>query len=411
MPAPVCVPVPELHLKEDYSANIGLGHVHELKDLMPILWRYLLSQYCRVLILCTVSFIAVLLVMRLDEIAHFATLGAGGWAIAFFILCQVPYVLPVALPLSCLISATLLVQQLSHTHELTALRSCGFALRDIATPLLVGAAFLAMANFYIVSELATNSHMASGMLKSQLRSVNPLLLARNKHLMELKGFYFDALGTSQVGESATEVVLVTPNKKTGRLNLLVAKDVQASPLAFGGREVSLISSLGDENDWLLENVGEVTTSIGDFSEIMQKKIWTVHHDHLRLPLLLLRLQETKELLTNSAQSDLPEPERKQLQRVLVRGYSEILRRVSIALAVLTFTLMGFAFGISSSRNRSRRGLYTVVGLAALYLVSYFVAKGMDHILPTAASLYMLPHVLIVVLSFWFLYRVGEGKEG
>jgi lipopolysaccharide export system permease protein len=376
---------------------------------MPILWRYLLGQYCRVLILCTVAFIAILLVMRLDDIAHFATLGASAWAITFFILCQIPYLLPIAIPLSSLISATLLIQRLSQTQELTALRASGFALRDILSPLLLAAAFLSIMNFFIVSELATNSHLASGMLKSELRALNPLLLARNKHLMELKGFYYETLGSTQVGESAKDVIFATPNRKTGRLNLIVAKELEASPLNFSGKNLTLISSLGRENDWIVENVGKISTLIGDFSSIMQKKIWTVNHDHLQLPLLLLRLENTKRVLASKSGEEMPDAEKKQLKKSIVRGYSEILRRLSIAIAVLTFTLMGFAFGIGTVRSRSRKGLYVVVGLAAVYLVSYFLAKGMDHVLPTAAALYLLPHVLIVVLSIWFLYRVSHGK--
>lgn len=376
---------------------------------MPTLWRYLLSQYFRVLFLCTVAFIAILLVMRLDQIAHFATLGASPWAISFFILCQIPYLLPVAIPLSSLISATLLIQRLSQTHELTALRACGFALRDILAPLLVAATFLSITNFYIVSEMATQSHLVSGMLKSELRALNPLLLARNKHLMELKGFYYDTLGSSQVGESAQDIVLATPNRKTRRLNLMVAKEVQTSSKEFNGKSVTLVSGIGHQNDWILENVGTVSTLIGDFSSLMQKKIWTVNHDHLQLPLLLLRLDDAKANLASNSGTEISEAEKKSIKKTIVRGYSEILRRISIAIAVLTFTLMGFAFGISTARNRSRKSLYVVVGLAALYLVSYFLAKGMDHILPTAAALYLLPHLLIVVLSVLILYRIGHGK--
>ncbi|MCE5316519.1 MAG: LptF/LptG family permease, partial [Parachlamydia sp.] len=136
---------------------------------MPVLWRYLLGHYLKVLLLCVVTFIAILLTTRLDEIAHFATMGPEGLAIIAFALHQIPYILPIAIPISCLISAMLLMQRLSQTHELTALRAAGLSFYNILCPLLIAAAALSIANFYIVSELSTHSHLTTGKLKNELR--------------------------------------------------------------------------------------------------------------------------------------------------------------------------------------------------------------------------------------------------
>src|SRR5262249_35116763 len=103
---------------------------------MPILWRYLLGHYLKVLVLCVLAFVAILLATRLDEIAHFATLGPEGMVILSFPLHQIPYILPIAIPISCLISAMLLIQRLSHTHEMTAIRASGLSLRMILCPIL-----------------------------------------------------------------------------------------------------------------------------------------------------------------------------------------------------------------------------------------------------------------------------------
>jgi lipopolysaccharide export system permease protein len=166
---------------------------------MPILWRYLLVHYFKVLFFCTIAFIIILFTMRLDEIAHFITLGASGLYLLLFTLYQIPYILPIAIPISSLISTILLIQRLSKDHELTALRASAIAIRSILAPILLAAAFLSVLNFYIVSEIATSSHLASGVLKTELRSINPLLILNNKHLMHSKGYHFDILGSSQQG--------------------------------------------------------------------------------------------------------------------------------------------------------------------------------------------------------------------
>lgn len=382
---------------------------------MPTLWRYLLSQYFKVLCLCSVTFVAMLFIMRLEEIARFATLGADGLYVLWFALSQIPYVLPIALPVSCLISATLLFQRISHTHEFTALRASGLGLRDILAPILLAAAFLSCFNFYVVSELATGSHLTTGLVKEELRSINPLFLAQNKHLMRLKGFYFDILGSSRLGESASDIFLAMPNKHNDRLNLLIAKNLQATPSTFTGHGVTLISGVASDTDHhfdhlVLENIERATTSVQDFSQLMQKKIWTLSHDHLQLPFLLIRLDQQKQALALSKQAKAPISELKQIKRDIDRGHTEIVRRLSIAFATFTFTLMGAAFGISISRQRSSKGLCFVLGLATLYLVSYFIAKGVDYLFVTASLFYLLPHLVIIFLSVWALKRTMDGIE-
>ena len=56
---------------------------------MPILWRYLLQHYLKVTIVCVLAFIAILLTMRLDEIAHFIALGAPLTYVLLFVFYQI----------------------------------------------------------------------------------------------------------------------------------------------------------------------------------------------------------------------------------------------------------------------------------------------------------------------------------
>jgi len=378
---------------------------------MPIFWRYLLSHYLKVLFLCIVAFVAVLLTTRLDEIAHFATLGPEGMYILLFTLHQIPYILPIAIPIACLISSILLIQRLSRTHELTALRAAGMSLAGILTPILLAASFLTLGTFYIVSELSTQSHLTTSLLKTELRSINPLLLLHNKHLMKLKGIFFQTLGPSKMGESAQDVIIAMPNKHNDRINLLIADRLRASHKKFVGNGIVLITSLdveeGKHDNLVVENIGEARTTIQDFTQMMQKKVWTLNNDHLQMSLLLAKLAEEKGALAN--QSLLP-PQQKALKRSLSRGYSEIFRRVSVALAAFTFTLMGCAFGINISRNQSNRGIFIVICLAAFYLIAYFVGKGIEDQLLGSATLYFAPHLVILFSALFMLHRAAKGIE-
>lgn len=378
---------------------------------MPIVWRYLLSHYLKVLVLCVTAFIAVLLTTRLDEIAHFASMGPEGFYIILYTLYQIPYILPIAIPISCLISSILLIQRLSRSHELTALRASGMGLKTILAPILLAAAFISVANFYIVSEMATHSHLTTGLLKNELRSMNPLLLLHHKHLMKVKGIFFNTLGASKLGEMDEKVILALPPKHGGGIHVILADRLSATADTFEGEGVSLINTLKLTEDEVpdqvvVENIGKSSTAAGDFSLLTQKKVFTLNTDHLQLPLLLSRLSQEKESLEKA---ETPQ-EKNKFTREVNRSYSEIARRVSLGLAAFTFTLMGASFGVSISRSHSNKGVVTVIGLAAFFLISFFAAKSVDHSLGVILSIYFIPHLIIIAASLFTLNRAARGIE-
>jgi lipopolysaccharide export system permease protein len=386
---------------------------------MPLIWRYLLTHYLKVFALCVCSFVALLLTLRLDEIAYFATLGAEATTVILFALQQIPYVLPIAIPVSALISSVLLVQTLSQSKELTALRSCGFSLRDILAPVLAAALLLSTLNFYIISELSTTSHYTAGQLKNQLRAVNPLLLLNNRLLMRMKGFYFDTYGNSKIGEFAQDIIFFMPNKHSSRLSLLVAKKLDVSPELLNGDYVTLVTSKEIKNHKLkgsnkeqliIENIVSSKTSIMDFSHLLEKKIWSVNNDHLQLKQLFIRKDKAKQNLRNLIDSQAKPLDIKDARHDYYRILSEIMRRFSASLAVFSFTLLGLSFGISISRNKSNTSIFFIVFFAALYLVTFFTAKSFDQAIISAAILYLIPHLLILIASLYNLRKITRGIE-
>ena len=381
---------------------------------MPLLWRYLSFDFYKITSACTLAFIAILLTMRLDEIMQFASLGASFSTIFLFILYQIPYILPIAIPLSCLIGGFILTQRLSSTHELTALRACGFSLSSIFTPIVLSAAFLSLFNFWMASEIATQSHFQTNFLKSELRAINPLHLLRNKHLMRLKGFYFEALGPSRVGESAQDVILAVPNHHQSRLHLVAARQFKIEPQTFVANGVTLIGGSGnDEKEFdhlFIENFKTSSTNVEDFSQLLQKKVWTIHNDYLKMSFLLMRIQEQKKLLGEAQQNGASLDEIKNLKKLLHRSQSEIMKRFSIGFAVVSFTLMGLALGMNISRRRRPFSLYLAIFLTAFFLITFFVAKGLEHRFWLASSLYLFPHLMILCLSFYVCYRTSKGIE-
>src|ERR1700722_5509245 len=158
---------------------------------MPILWRYVLRHFFQVFFLCVGSFIGILLVLRFQEIARFAASGAPKLKILLFMLLQIPYILPMAIPISCLIASMLLLQKWSHLHELTALRACGLGLKPIITPLLFAGVALSAINFVIVREFTPRCRGMTKTLVYEMAAANPLFLLQKESLLKLKHVFID----------------------------------------------------------------------------------------------------------------------------------------------------------------------------------------------------------------------------
>lgn len=377
---------------------------------MPILWRYVLYHFIKTLVISILTFVLVLITLRMDEIAHFSTLGPASSVILKYTLYQIPYILPIAIPISCLISALLLMNKMSESHELTAIRSFGVSIFSCLAPILIFSLSIALLNFWIVSEMGTACHLGCTRLKAELRLVNPLLLMNHKHLMRMKGLYFDSFGSSKLGETAEDAIFAYPEKRSGKIALLVAKKLSIKEDLFFGNDVTLIGSVKEKKNsgaplLAIENIGQYSVPVKDFALMMENKTWSINLDYLRLPLLLVQREREKAALLESS----GESEAKVNRRALSRIDIEIIRRVSVGFAAFSFTFLGLSFGMGFSRGRKIGSIFKIVCLSSLFLICYFAAKGVDHQFITAILLYTLPHVLILLFSFLRIIKLERGK--
>lgn len=364
---------------------------------MPIIWRYLLRNYLSVLLLCVGAFISILIVIRFQEIARFATSGASSLKILLFTLLQVPYILPIALPVSCLIAAMLLFQRLSISHELTALRTSGLGLRAIATPILLAGFFFSLLNFTIASEISPRCRSISKQLIFEMVASNPLFLLQKESLVKLKGAYYD-IGVLSESKYAEDVLIVVKNTSSGRMSVMSAKQLALQGDLIKGKHVSFLSSVdpkrGEGFDHLvIENQEEMNTKASELSQFLQTVDWTASYEYLPLRMILAHDYVEKGWGT-----------------IRKGAQVEISRRVSIALAAFTFTFIGVAFGMQISRNRSKKGIVLAIVLSAFYMVCFITAKSLRQAPLLSTAVFLLPHPLIIVFSMRYLKSIRQGVE-
>ncbi len=374
-----------------------------------IIYRYLLFEYLKVFGLCLMFFIAILLTTRLEEIAYFAAAGGSGWTILKFILLQIPYVLPIVMPIASLVSAIVLTLRLSYSQELTTLRSSGLSMLQILTPILITSAFLSLMNFYIVSEVATESVLQTRTLQRQLTLVNPLTLIQQKHLFRHKDLYISTKNPALSRNSIEGLSVAIWNNTTRRINLITAKELIFEEPMIKSKQLTMFSSFQPNkrnfyDNLYLENIADSSMDVEGFSLYLKQRVTKLNDDYLKMGMLLSYIKILKQKLT------LDDTDKKEVKTKIKRAYSEILRRFSIGLTVFTLTFLGASFGISTSRQPSFRNAYYVIGLASILLICIFSAKAVMSKIWLTACLFFLPDIIIIALSIWNLNRISRGIE-
>ena len=372
----------------------------------PTLWRYLIKQYLSLLALSLFGFLIILLSSRLEEMAKLVVFGASLSSLGLFVLYQIPYVFQVALPISSLIASLYLFQRLSQTQELTSLRASGLRFLDIGAPLFFLSAFLALFSFGWVFDFAAKAHMATKQLEFDVRERSPLTILHHSDLISTKGISFDMKEGGESG-GVRDMIIACPLGAHACPSLLVVKSLHTQGGAIHGEQVSLIS-VRDPQGLVIENTKEHDAPLNELSFVANRRPWKAINDLLPLPLLMAKrhtLQQKIAAASNKREST------EHFSRLLARVNVELVRRLSLSLSCVSFTLVGVAFGTSIGRWHSRKRFLWVVLLAALFLLCYLTAKAVDNSHPKMAiGLFVLPHVVLIGSAFLRLQTLQRGIE-
>lgn len=363
---------------------------------MPILWRYLFKEYLKVFFLSILAFICVLLITRLKQIATFATLASDIFSLILFILYQLPYILPIAISISCLISSVILFQRMSTMHEMTAIRASGISLKQVLAPLLLLAIVLSMLNFMIVSEITPRCRYKTKELFYKNTSMNPLvLLQRRQKMSNIKDSYVE-ISAENKDLAAKDILIITPNKSHQRLCMFTAKNLMLQNDNLIGNNISLISYVNSNKETffdslMIENQASMTTKANALTQFLKSKGWDMNITSMPIKMLLIYTKQN---------------DKKQADKAKI----EIARRFGFALSTFSFTFIGTSFGISISRVASRKNIFNVSMLTLLVLFSFTLGRALKRYPIFSFIAYILPQIIVIIVTTYKLKKISRGKE-
>lgn len=364
---------------------------------MPILWRYILKPFIQIFLLATAGLVSVLLLSRIQDIARFAQISGSLGQTAIFTLCQVPYILPFALPISLLIATMLLFQKISATSELTALRASGLSILKIKLPIYFFALSCALFNFMTVSELSPYCRFQSKQMLYKLTAFNPLFMLQKNKQLKLKNSYID-MEKLELGKDVKHLIFAT--KHQDRLSLVMAKHLHLDGDNLSGERLSYITTLpskldGEDDHLIIENEQRVLTPAPTISSILHQSKEKPGSDHIPFKKLLRKIKTT------------PQSEKK----ALARAKYEVSRRLFFPLATLVFPVLGISYGMYIGRfSKSKRVLIALL-LASLCFISFLAAKSLYSYPWLSFAFYVaIPHPLLLMVSLISERKLVRGVE-
>lgn len=357
---------------------------------MPIFWRYLLERYFKVFSLSLLAFVAILLVSRLSEISELVTLGCAPATLLHFVALQIPTLLTLAIPLSCLLASVALFHTLSRTCELTALRACSFSLFHLLSPVLLASFFLSTLNGFLGSEIATSCHLAARKKIHEQATSNPLALLQNAKAAQLKHAYIQ-----MEAQNATHAnhLLVALRAASGDLTIFMADTTKVRKDTLVFEKATFISS--SPTHLLIENQKNAQGKAFDITQLLHKKPLKLSNDHLTASLLFTKLSLLKKTSLWT----------KEIQKCL----SELCRRLWLFLTPFLFTLLGTT-SLTGSRKESKKQTLVIIFTSTLCVLFYFVANALDSYFWVASFFLLAPLLSTFFYALHFLRSFEKGKR-
>jgi lipopolysaccharide export system permease protein len=386
--------------------------MHVLK--IPVLWRHILKEYVQSLGICLFGIVTLLLTTKLDEVARFITLGASIWNICLFVLCQIPYLLQIAVPIASLVASFSVLSTMSSNGELTAARSSGYSLSSILAPICCCSLLIGALMMWGMFDLSARGHLAGKKLEFDAREEQPLAFLQSGHFLAEHGVSMELTGSLHKGETAKDLIACLTPPGGDRLSLVILRSATSEEQALYGSSLTVISSKPPQGQnekfgsLVVENADEKKTPTTFVHELTQKRHWKPAADQFTMSVVRAMQRDLYQQL--SAQ-EYKGHSAKKIHRMLHKFLSEPFRRLTLSLAVFSLCFAGAVSGIRTSRTH-RRWLHAAGPLLAfgLFFASYLAGKNLDDTAPWAIAFYLLPHPILWMFSTSLTTRLERGME-
>ena len=361
-----------------------------MRKLNQYLVKDFLTVFAVAMLLITFAFVIGTVYKVIDYMAKGLPFGIIG----SFFLNSIPYSLAYSIPISSLFSTLLVFGRLSSDSEISAMKSSGLSMWQIASPIVLVSLIMVCFSLYNNCIIYPATTYANRTLIKGMGVEDPIkLLEEGRFIREFPGYmiYVGKKNKNLVRDLVVYEIDKETNEVTGSIRAgsgIMTADKEKAELKIDLFDVRIEipdpDAPGDSSKTRYVNARNYPIRL-DFNELLGNKNVSKKRKNMSIFELAYHIRNSE---TENAQ--LSEHDRRIEQS---RNLVEANQRIALAMSPFMFVLIAIPLGITSHRKESSIGMVMSLGIMFLYYIFMILSDTFDK----TPSLYpwLIPWIPIV----------------
>ena len=329
--------------------------------------RYLLGDFLKSFFITLVVLTFVMYVGAVVQAIDYMSRGISGLLILKIFALNVPFALSFVIPVSVLTTVLLHFGRLSADGEITAMKSCGVSLWQMAAPILFCSMLLSLVCLYINAEVAPRSHWIRRQMLRNLGEEDPLaLLDEGRFVNDFPGVkvYVGKKADRQI----EDIILYQFDEKGARAEVRAKSgsvdfNAETRVMEIDLKQVRL-TEYDKEHP---EDQAKARTLSADSYPVTLDLRQMLNKGKVNKKPASMTFAELVQSIQNVRQT-FPDIQEKNVQRMRTKMAVDASKRLALAMSCFSFTLLAIPLGIRSHRKESSIG----IGLALILLFIFYL---------------------------------------
>ncbi len=335
--------------------------------MIRVINRYILGDFIKSFLLTLFVLTFVMYVGAVVQAIDYMSRGISGLLILKIFALNIPFTLSFVIPMSVLTTVLLHFGRLSADGEITALKSSGVSLWQVAAPVIFCSILLSCVCLYINAELSPRSHYARREMLRDLGEEDPLaLLDEGRFVSDFPGVkvYIGKKDRSQLEDIILyqfdeKGVRAEVRAKSGQVNFNPETRVMEITL-----EKVRLTEYDKTNP---EDLAKARTLSADsypvtldLRQMLKKSVIYKKAPDMTFSELVAAIPNVRQAFPDIQEENVP--------RMRAKMAVDANQRLALALSCFSFTLLAIPLGIRSHRKESSIG----IGLALILLFLFYM---------------------------------------
>ncbi len=337
--------------------------------------RYLLGDFLKSFFLTLVVLTFVMYVGAVVQAIDYMARGISGPLILKIFALNIPFTLSFVIPVSVLTTVLLHFGRLSADGEITALKSCGVNLWQVAAPIVFCSVLLSVVCLFINAEVAPRSHWMRRQMLRDLGEEDPLaLLDEGRFVNDFPGV--KVYVGKKTDRQLEDIILYQFDEKGARAEVRAQTGTVDYDPATRVMEIRLaqvrLTEYDKDHPGDLEKARTLSADSYpvtlDLRQMLKKGRVNKKPASMTFPELLVGIRDVRQTF--------PDIQEKNVPRMRAKMAVDANKRLALALSCFGFTLLGIPLGIRSHRRESSIGIGLALVLLFVFYLFIIVADAM-----------------------------------